>query len=91
MTQEPFLLETIERAGEDEFMTRHLIEAEDRQMVKYHFHHTLKDWGYTDTQFDKHCLEGWRGLMTEIHSIKRLDPEEYEILDRHLPHWVIED
>ena len=88
MTQQPYLLEVVESAGEDEFMTRHLIEVEDRQMVKYHFHRTLKDWGYSDTQWDKHCLQGYRGLHSEIYSIKSLAPEEYDVLDQYLPHWA---
>lgn len=89
MGQRQYLLEVEERSGEDEFITRHLIEAKDKQMVKYHFHRTLKDWGYTDSQWGKHCLECWdRGLMSEIVGITELDAYEYEILDRYLYHWT---
>jgi hypothetical protein len=89
MAGEPYLLTLTESAGELVFETYHLIEAKDRQMVKYHFHRTLKDWGYTDTQWKKHCLESWdRGAMAEIASIHKLKPEEYEILDKFLYHWT---
>lgn len=89
MTQEKYLLTLEEMCGDNGFMTRHLIEAEDRQMVKYHFHRTLKDWGYTDSQYQKHCLESWDlGLSAEIYEIRKLKPEEYNILNKFLSHWA---
>jgi hypothetical protein len=81
-----FLLTLIETSGRHEHVTRHLIEAADRQMVKYHFHRTLKDWGYTDSQYRKHNLEG-DGTSAEIQEIKRLDSMEYKILDKYIGHW----
>lgn len=67
-----------------EYLT-HTIEAENRQKVKYHFHHTLKDWGFTDTSFGKHVLENWdAGVLNEIYEIKELERYEYEILNEHI-------
>ncbi len=84
-----YLLRTEEHHGENATLQQHLIEAADEQMVKYHFHRTLKDWGYTETQFNKHSLENWdTGTLIEIDGIVPLDPTEYEILDRHLYGWA---
>lgn len=82
-----YLLVLEENSGASEHITRHVIEANDKQMVKYHFHRTLKDWGFHDTQFGKHCLEGHRGLLSEIREVRRLDRHEYNILKKHLPTW----
>lgn len=61
------------------------IEAQDRQMVKYHYHYTLKDWGFSDTQFGKHCLENWtNGIVEDIHKIEKVSPHEYTILDEYM-------
>lgn len=84
-----YYLLTIEVSMGDwqEFMT-HTIEAQDRQMVKYHFHHTLKDWGFKDTQFGKHVLENWdAGILKEIYEIKELDRHEFEIIDDNIYSW----
>lgn len=86
MAEEPYLLTLEESAGEDTFITKHIIKTENRQKVKYHFHRTMKDWGYTDTQFGKHCLQSGY-LHCEIFSIDSLTDEEYNILDRFLPSW----
>lgn len=83
-----YLLVLEETSGGHDHFTRHTIEANSRQMVKYHFHRTLKDMGYHDTQFNKHCLEGHKGLLAEIHEIRRLDRDEYEILSRYMPSWM---
>lgn len=82
-----YLLVVEENSGGIEHFTRHVIEADDRQMVKYHFHRTLKDMGYTDTSYGKHCLKGARGLLNNIQEIRRLDRHEYNILEDHLPTW----
>lgn len=80
-------LMTIELAcGEwQEYLTL-TIEAQDRQMVKYHFHRTLKDWGFKDCSFGgKHCLELWdMGVAKELYEIKEIDRLEWEILDEHI-------
>jgi hypothetical protein len=88
MTQQPYLLTVLESVGGNEFLTRHLIKTEDYQKVKYHYHRTLKDWGWHDTPFDKHCLEGPHGLHSEIHAIEPLAPEEYEIMREYLGEWA---
>lgn len=88
MTQEPFLLTVLENSGGNEFLTRHLIKADDYQKVKYHYHRTLKDWGWHDTQFGKHVLEGPHGLHSEIQSIQPLSREEYDIMSKYLTTWA---
>lgn len=88
MTQEPYLLVVEESSGGNSFITRHVIKAEDRQKVKYHFHRTLKDWGYNDTPYGKHCLEGPHQMLSEICDIRRLKPEEYDVMDKFLSSWV---
>lgn len=87
----PYLLEVEESSGESSFITRHLIKAADAQMVKYHYHRTLKSYGYTDTQYGKHTLEMWdQGLTSEIVGIQELGYVEFEILDQYLHHWTKE-
>lgn len=88
MTQKPYLMVIEESAGGNNFIVRHIIEAEDRQKAKYHFHRTLKDWGWHDTPFGKHCLEGPHGLHSELDHIRSLEPEEYDILSKFLSRWT---
>lgn len=89
MTQH-YLLEVEERAGDDTFLTQHIVEASDAQMVKYHFHRTLKSWGYNDSRFGKHYLIGGGGgrLGAEIHNIVPLNQTEYNILNKYLSYWT---
>ena len=79
-----YLLTIANNAYDQKVHTHHLIEAEDPQMVKYHYHRTQKDF-----RDHKHLLEApGGGLTTEIVSIRRLDsPEEIEALDKHLSRW----
>lgn len=86
-----YILTLEENSGGIEHITHHLIEARDRQMVKYHFHKTLKDWGFRDTEFGKHCLEGARGLLSEIQEITEVERYEYEVMEKHIPNWQKED
>lgn len=91
MAQEPYLLKVEEQSGENTFITHHLIRAENRQKVKYHYHRTLKDWGYTDSIYGgKHTLEGGAfGDVTEdIYSIERLDKQEYDIMSNYIHNWM---
>lgn len=85
---EKFLLTVNEGVAGQEFLTRHLVEAESYQHVKYHYHRTLKDWGWHDTQFGKHVLEGPNGLHSEIQSIQPLDDVEYEVMKKYLTTWA---
>jgi len=71
----------------ENFITRHTIEAEDRQMAKYWFHRTLHEWGWTKTQFGKHTLEGPNGLHTKLEEVRSLDTDEYEVLGDLLSEW----
>ena len=89
MVRNTYLLEVEESSGDQRFTTRHLIEAMDEQMVKYHFHRTLKDFGYNDCQHGKHELESWDlGLAAEIADIRKLDDVEETVLDRYLSYWT---
>lgn len=89
MGKEPYLLTLKEQTNGNEFLTYHVIEATDRQMVKYHFHRTLKDMGYTDSPFEKHCLEWWNaGMLAEIYNIQKLDQSEYNVLSQYLSRWM---
>ena len=87
MTTKGYLLELEENVRDDSFVTRHLIIADSAQMVKYHFHKTLKDWGYRDTTYDKHYLTRDR-LGAEILSIRPLKPHEFEVLDEYINRWT---
>ena len=70
------------------FTVQHIIEAEDEQKVKYHFHRTLKDFGFNNTQFGKHCLQGHNGLVTELVSIRPIENIEHQVLKKFLPSWT---
>jgi hypothetical protein len=83
----PEFLLTVEENDANEHFTKHVIQANSRQMVKYYYHKRLKDWGFTDTSYGTHALEGARGLVTDIHEIERLDRHEYEILSDYLSTW----
>ena len=83
-----YLLTLEESGGRHDFMTHHLIEAESRQMVKYHYHRSLKDWGYTGRVWGgKHAL-GRDDLGAEIHEIRKLTRAEYRFLDEFLSRWT---
>lgn len=85
-----YLLKVEQLSGEHEFVENHVIEAENEQMVKYHYHRTLKDMGWSDyyNVGGKHLLEGYRGLGTDILSIRELYQDEYQTLKKYLPQWV---
>jgi hypothetical protein len=95
MADTHYLLELEESSGQDTFVTRHLIKAEDRQHVKYQYHRTMKDRGYTDTRGkDTHLLEWDRAfhntLMSSILRIKPLSKAEYAFMKNHeIPTWDI--
>jgi hypothetical protein len=82
-----YLLTVIEKAGRHEFFTNHVLEATDVQMVKYHFHRTLKDHGYTDSPHGKHNLRR-DGLGAEIHEIQEIDGLEWDVLENHTHRWT---
>jgi hypothetical protein len=85
---EHYLLEVAEGASGHEFVTRHLIEAEDRQKVKYHYHRTLKTWAYREAPWgDKHALQR-DALSAELFGIRKLTDAEYKFLDEFLVDWV---
>jgi hypothetical protein len=83
-----YVLSLAEHAGMNEYHTNHVVEAEDKQMVKYHYHRTLKQMGYTDTIHHKHCLEGHDQSLTEIDTIKEISKGEYKLLSEHIPNWI---
>jgi hypothetical protein len=84
-----YLLTLLETSGGHEHTTRHLIEADTEQMVKYHYHRTLKDMGWSDAHRwgDKHTLEGYRGICTELMGINELDYHEWDVMERYLSKW----
>ena len=85
-----YLLEVENHAYDNTLYNQFIIEAEDAQMVKYHYHRTQRKAGYSQV-FDNytHLLEApTGGLTTEIESIRRVDePEELETLENYLPEW----
>jgi len=86
-----YLLTLLETSGDGhEHTTRHLIEADTEQMVKYHYHRTLKDMGWSDAHRwgDKHTLEGYRGICTELMGINELDYHEWDVMERYLSKWA---
>ncbi len=85
---EPYVMVLEESVGGNNFTVQHIIEAEDEQKVKYHFHRTLKDYGFHDTQFDKHCLQGHNGLLTELINVRPLGNIEHQVLEKFLPSWT---
>lgn len=90
MRHQAYLLKVEEQSGEDTFITHHLIRAENRQKVKYHYHRTLKDLGYTDSpDTTTHNLErDWGSLRADIYNIERLDRKEYDIMSDYITDWV---
>jgi hypothetical protein len=83
-----YLLTLEESSNGHDFITRHLVKAEDRQKVKYHYHRTLKDWGFgSATWGDKHALSR-DGLSSEIHKIQELTSAEARFLDEFLYNWT---
>jgi hypothetical protein len=83
-----YLLRLREGSADFESYTHHLIEAEDEQMVKYHYHHTMRDWGYGTTSWgDKHSLEVRQGLWAELDRISELSQLEYEVLSEYVEDW----
>jgi len=84
-----FLLTLEEASGKHIHITKQLIEAKDRQMVKYHYHRTLKDFGYSSKYTDpKHELVGPDGNHTNILRIEPVSYEEYKILKEYLGSWT---
>jgi hypothetical protein len=82
-----YLLTIVEAVGNNEFVTNHVLEAESRQMVKYHFHRTLKNHGYTDSAYGKHTLRRGR-LDAEIHKIQEIDGLEWDVLENYTHRWT---
>jgi len=83
-----YLMRLVEGYGEFENYTYHLIEAANEQMVKYHYHHTMKDWGYHDADWgDKHSLDSWDSGHAELDLISELTQEEHRILDKFVTEW----
>jgi hypothetical protein len=83
-----YLLTLKESSGRHDFVTRHLIESEDRQKVKYHYHRTLKNCGYHSASWGgKHALRRDE-LATDIHKITELTRAEYGFLKEFLTNWT---
>jgi hypothetical protein len=83
-----YLLTLLETSGGHEHTTCHLVEADNAQMVKYYYHRTLKDMGWSDALYgDKHTLEGYRGIFTELIEINELDYHEWDVMERYVSKW----
>ena len=83
-----YILKVEQQSGENQFVEAHPIEAEDVQKVKYHYHRTLKDFGWHDTQLGgKHLLQGPNGVMSDILTIRPIDREEYLLMRKYLSTW----
>jgi len=83
-----YLMRLIEGSGDFENFSYHLIEAEDEQMVKYHYHYTLKKWGYAPASWGgKHALDNWDMGFAELDLITELTDVEHYVLDKYLTGW----
>lgn len=83
-----YLLTVANHAYESVFHTNCIVEAEDRQMVKYHYHRTQKDCGGGEAGlYNKHAIKMPGDYITDIESIRRIDDEEVDVLSEHLPSW----
>ena len=80
-----YLLTVAYASGDNEFHTRRIIEAEDKQMVKYHYHRTQKDMGGSDVWNSKHTIEMPGHYITDIEYIERVD-DMRDVAER-LPTW----
>lgn len=83
-----YLMRLVEGFGEFENVTHHLIEATNEQMVKYHYHYTMKDCGYTDAMWGgKHSLDTWDSGWAELDRITELNHIEYDVLSDYIRDW----
>lgn len=84
-----YLLKVEQNVGENHFVESHPIEAEDEQKVKYHYHRTLKDFGWHDTRLGgKHLLQGPNDVMSDILSIRPIKREDYLLMRKYLSTWT---
>lgn len=84
-----YLLKVERFAGSEQFTEAHVIEASDIQKAKYHYHRTLKDFGYTDTQIGgKHQLESPLGSLVDILTIRPIAGYEVDVMKDYLPQWT---
>lgn len=83
-----YLMRLVEGFGEFENYTYHLIDARDEQMVKYHYHHTMKDWGYHNADWgNKHSLDSWDSGHAKLDRISELNNMEYGVLREYITNW----
>jgi hypothetical protein len=83
-----FVLKVEKHYGRAEEVVTQLVEAADRQMVKYKYHKSMKEIGYHDTQHSTHYLENWdMGINADIHSIQEVSRREWEVLGKYLYSW----
>jgi len=83
-----YLMRLVEGYGEFENYTYYLIEAENEQMVKYHYHYKMKDRGYNTASWgDKHSLDSWDHGDAKLDLISELSNMEYGVLREYLMDW----
>jgi hypothetical protein len=85
----PHLIVEAHHIGEHEIHTRHYIEADDRQKVKYWFHRFYKQFGHKpDWATNKHTIDTGGREVVELEQIKRIgDSTKAHVLDEELPRF----
>lgn len=83
----PHLIEIAHHVGEHQIYTKHFIEADDRQKVKYWFHRYYKQFGHTpDWATNKHTIDAVGREVVELEYIEELaDHARARILEDELP------
>lgn len=84
-----WLLTLREQSGGMEHHTKHLVDAPDRQQVKYLYHRAVeRDYNVSQDPNDKHRLVDYdRGYSVNIESIERLTDAEYAVMSGYLNDW----
>jgi hypothetical protein len=84
-----WLLTLREQSGGMEHHTKHLVEASDRQQVKYEYHRAVeRDYNVQTDPNDKHRLVDYdRGYSVNIESIESLSDAEYAVMSGYLNDW----
>ena len=67
-------------------MKKMVVEAEDEQMVKYHWHKCQNEGGGSKRHADKHTYEHHNtGHCVEIANIEKVNQKEADVLGEYLP------
>lgn len=87
MTTHTHVLEIAHLFGEQKVISKHYIEAESVQMVKYWFHRHYKQWGHNPGwATNKHTIDVGGRQVVELEWVEAIDSiHEAEVLRDHLP------